>query len=200
MSKIKLIVMGQLTDRYYREAADEYIKRMSRTSPVTEVELKCIKLGDDPTDREIVSALAKEGDAILAEIPKRSLVCAMCIEGKQLSSEELADKIAQSESAGTSELCFIISYECLSGRIETYVLGGRVFIIPVHAAVNILSLSPSLALTITGGSGPSIAEPFKVFFILFICVFSQCFKYGLKVLGEVGFKLDCLVCFWVDKS
>ncbi len=108
MSKIKLIVMGQLTDRYYREAADEYIKRMSRTSPVTEVELKCVKLPDDPTEREIAAALSKEADAILAEIPKRALVCAMCIEGKQLSSEELADKIAQSEMNGIGDLCFII--------------------------------------------------------------------------------------------
>ena len=59
MSKIKLIVMGQLTDRYYREAADEYIKRMSRTSPVTEVELKCVKLSDDPPEREIAAALSR---------------------------------------------------------------------------------------------------------------------------------------------
>lgn len=108
MSKIKLIVMGQLTDRYYREAADEYIKRMSRTSPVTEVELKCIKLSDEPSDGEIASALSKEADAILAEIPKRALVCAMCIEGKQLSSEELAEKIASAEGQGIGELCFII--------------------------------------------------------------------------------------------
>ena len=108
MSKIKLIVMGQLTDRYYREAADEYIKRMSRTSPVTEVELKCVKLADNPSDGEIASALSKEADAILQEIPKLALVCAMCIEGKQLSSEELADRISQAESGGMSELCFII--------------------------------------------------------------------------------------------
>ena len=108
MSKIKLIVMGQLTDRYYREAADEYIKRMSRTSPITEVELKCVKLSDDPTDGEIAAALAKEADAILAEIPKRAAVCAMCIEGKELSSEELAGKFQQWEIGGTGEFCFII--------------------------------------------------------------------------------------------
>ena len=107
MSKIKLIVMGQLTDRYYREAADEYIKRMSRTSPVTEVELKCIKLSDEPSDGEIASALSKEADAILAEIPKRALVCAMCIEGKQLSSEELAERI-EAISMDKSEIALVI--------------------------------------------------------------------------------------------
>ncbi|MBE6598692.1 MAG: 23S rRNA (pseudouridine(1915)-N(3))-methyltransferase RlmH [Ruminococcaceae bacterium] len=108
MSKIKLIVMGQLTDRYYREAADEYIKRMSRSSPVTEVELKCVRLSDDPSEKEIASALAKEAEMILAEIPKRALVVAMCIEGKHLSSEELAERISQAEMQGYSELCFII--------------------------------------------------------------------------------------------
>lgn len=108
MSRIKLIVMGQLTDRYYREAADEYIKRMSRTSPVDEVELKCVRLPEEPSEKEIAAALAKEGEMILAEIPKRALVCAMCIEGKQLSSEELAEKISQADAQGMSELCFII--------------------------------------------------------------------------------------------
>ncbi len=108
MSKIKLIVMGQLTDRYYREAADEYIKRMSRSSPVTETELKCVRLPEDPSEKEITAALAKEAEAILAEIPKRALVVAMCIEGKELSSEELAEKVASAEMQGMSELCFII--------------------------------------------------------------------------------------------
>ncbi len=108
MSKIKLIVMGQLTDRYYREAADEYIKRMSRSSPVTETELKCVRLPDDPSEKEIASALAKEADMILAEVPKRASVVAMCIEGKQLSSEELSARLAQAELDGASELCFII--------------------------------------------------------------------------------------------
>lgn len=119
MSKIKLIVMGQLTDRYYREAADEYIKRMSRTSPVTETELKCVRLPEEPSDKEIAAALAKEADAILAEIPKRALVCAMCIEGKQLSSEELATLIDSKATEGFSDICFIIgSSHGLSDRVK----------------------------------------------------------------------------------
>ncbi len=108
MGKIKLIAMGALTDRYYREAADEYIKRMARTLPVTEVELKCVRLPDVPSEREIAAALAREGDAILAEIPRRAYVAAMCIEGKELSSEELAAGIAHAEQSGVSEFCFII--------------------------------------------------------------------------------------------
>lgn len=108
MRKIRLIVMGQLTDRYYREAADEYVRRASRVCSVTETELKCVRLPEEPSEKEIAAALAKEADMILAEIPKRAMVCALCVEGKQLSSEELALRLRQSETQGVGEFCFII--------------------------------------------------------------------------------------------
>lgn len=107
MAKIKLIAMGQLTERYYRDAADDYIRRMAPRSPVREVELKCVRLPDSPSEKEIGAALAKEGNAILEEIPKRAFVSALCVEGKELSSVELATLLADAEVTH-GEICFLI--------------------------------------------------------------------------------------------
>ena len=63
--------------------------------------------------------LEKEADAILAAIPNRAYTMALCVEGKQLSSEELAEKLEQiSEAHG--ELCLIIgSSHGLSDRVKS---------------------------------------------------------------------------------
>ena len=73
----------------------------------------------NPTDGEIAKALDKEAEKILAEIPPRAAVCAMCVEGKQLSSEEFAEYLEKQASGGVSEVCFIIgSSHGLSDKVK----------------------------------------------------------------------------------
>ena len=108
MLKIKIIAMGKLTEAYTKEAAAEFVKRMGKTFQVTVVEPKPENLPMKPTDGEIAKALEKEAENILAELPARAAVCAMCVEGKQLSSEEFADYLEKQASAGVSEVCFLI--------------------------------------------------------------------------------------------
>lgn len=104
---IKFITVGSLKESYLREAAAEYKKRLSGTCRVEEVELKEYKLTDDPSDTEIRQALSQEAKAILAAVPSRAYLVALCVEGKQYDSPELS---ALLERAGqeASELCFVI--------------------------------------------------------------------------------------------
>ena len=95
MLKIRIIAMGKLTEAYTKEAAAEFVKRMGKAFQVTVIEPKPENLPMNPTDGEIAKALDKEADKILAEIPARAAVCAMCVEGKQLSSEQLAKKFEE---------------------------------------------------------------------------------------------------------
>ena len=119
MLKIRIIAMGKLTEAYTKEAAGEIVKRMGKAIQVTVIEPKPENLPMNPTDGEIAKALDKEADKILAEIPARAAVCAMCVEGKQLSSEEFADYLEKQASAGMSEVCFIIgSSHGLSDRVK----------------------------------------------------------------------------------
>ena len=107
MLNVKFITLGTLKEGYLREAAAEYEKRLGGFCRFELVQLKEERLSDQPSESEIKSALDKESSKIFAEIPSRAYVVAMCVEGKQCSSEELAEKLEEI-SARSSDICFII--------------------------------------------------------------------------------------------
>lgn len=107
MLTLKLIAMGTLKESYWRDALSEYEKRLGAFCRLEILQLKEERLGDRPSEGEIRQALEKEGERILDAIPPRAYRIALCVEGKQLSSEELAEqlnRVAQSNG----ELCLII--------------------------------------------------------------------------------------------
>lgn len=107
MIGVTLITVGTLKEAYLRDAAAEYEKRLGAFCKFTHVSLKEERLPDTPSDSEIKNALRREGEKILTEIPKKAYRVALCVEGRQLSSEELAQKLG---NIGTThgELCLII--------------------------------------------------------------------------------------------
>ena len=107
MATIKIITVGTLKEDYLRAAVTEYEKRISGFCRVESVNLKEAKLPQDPSDGDIRRALAEEAKQILANMPDRAYKIAMCVEGKQFSSEELASKIDAAFSV-SSEICFVI--------------------------------------------------------------------------------------------
>ncbi len=108
MLKVKIIAMGKLTETFFREAADEYLTRLGRHFQVTVVEPKPELLPNNPSDAVIKAALEREEAKIKAEIPPRAAVVAMCVEGKQLSSEEFSEKLSDFALSGYSEVVFVI--------------------------------------------------------------------------------------------
>ena len=104
---VRFITVGNLKESYLREAAAEYKKRLSGMCRVEEMELKEVKLPEDPSECEIKKALTEEAKAILAAIPPRSFPVALCVEGKQMSSPDLSRKL-ESVTAECCTLCFII--------------------------------------------------------------------------------------------
>ncbi len=63
---------------------------------------------DAPSDGEISAALEKESADIIKNIPQNAYVVAMCVEGQQMSSEDMAKLIAERENSGRPRMCFII--------------------------------------------------------------------------------------------
>ena len=104
---VRFITVGNLKESYLREATAEYKKRLSGLCRVEEVELKEVRLPDDPSESEIKKALAEEAKAILSSIPPRAYPVALCVEGKQMSSPDLSRKL-ESVTAECGTLCFII--------------------------------------------------------------------------------------------
>lgn len=108
MFEITLIAMGKLKEKFYITAAAEYEKRMKGYCNFRILELPEVRLPEDPSPAEISAGLEKEADLILSKIPKGSWFCVLTPEGKLLSSESLADKMASVKLTGKSSACFLI--------------------------------------------------------------------------------------------
>ena len=108
MLSVHLICVGKLKEKFYRDAVEEYTKRLSAYCKLNLVELPEVKLPQNPSPAEIQAALDKEGDAIRAKIPANSSLVAMCVEGKLRSSEELAGLVRTWEQNAAKHLVFVI--------------------------------------------------------------------------------------------
>ena len=108
MISVQLIALGKLKEKYMKDFAAEYEKRLSGYCKLTVTELEPVKLSDNPSEQEIKNALNKEAQMIKAKIPKNSYVFSMCIEGKQMSSQELSKKLEDIALTGKNNITFII--------------------------------------------------------------------------------------------
>lgn len=102
-----VIAVGRLKEKYLEDACNEYKKRLSLFKPEI-IEITPERLGDSPSENEIKNALEKEGEKILEKIPKGSRIYALCIEGKQRTSEEFSREIDTAKLNGFSHITFII--------------------------------------------------------------------------------------------
>ena len=108
MFDITLITMGKLKEKFYITAAAEYAKRLSGYCRFTLLELPEVRLPENPSSAEITAGLEKEADLIFSKIPKGAWFCVFTPEGKLLSSEGFAEKLASVKNSGKSSACFLI--------------------------------------------------------------------------------------------
>ena len=106
MMNVTIISVGKLKEKYLRDAIAEYSKRLQAFCNFRIIELDESRLSEKPSQREIEQALETEGKNILRN--SQGFIFSMCIEGKQLSSEELAKKFTDIGVSGTSAVTFII--------------------------------------------------------------------------------------------
>lgn len=108
MTNVTVICPGKLKESYLRDACAEYVKRLSAFCRLTVNELQPAFLPDSPSPAQIADALEDEGKRIISKIPKGAYVVALCIEGRQYSSEDFAELIADGGVTGGSHLVFVI--------------------------------------------------------------------------------------------
>ncbi len=107
MMRITIIALGRLKERYLVDACEEYKKRLSRHCSLKLVELSPVAVSENPSEAEIKAALKKEAVLIEKHIPARAKKIALCVEGREESSEGLACQFAEYSAEGC-EHCFII--------------------------------------------------------------------------------------------
>ena len=108
MQRVSVICVGKLKERFYTEAAAEYLKRLSRCCKAEVIELPEERLPEDPSPAQIEAALAREADAVRAKLPAGCLLIAMCVEGQERSSEALARYLAEAAARGAGHIVFLI--------------------------------------------------------------------------------------------
>lgn len=107
--KIKIIALGKIKEKFLKDGIDEFLKRLVPYATVEIVELSAIEIKDENL---IKKTLEQEAEKILANIKPNSYVITLEILGKQLSSEDFAQKINEITISGISELVFIIGSSC----------------------------------------------------------------------------------------
>lgn len=107
MLSINIICIGNLKEKYFKDACAEYLKRMTPWAKAKVVELSEEKLPSN-NEKEIEAIIKAEGSRILEAIGDKAYVIAMCIEGKGLSSIDLSKKISDAMLSGFSTIDFII--------------------------------------------------------------------------------------------
>lgn len=108
MLNITVICVGKLKEKFYIAAVEEYKKRLKGCCKLELLELSEERLPENPSQAQIDAALEKESRAVFAKVPKNAAVVALCIEGKLMSSEELAEQLNTFAVGGASSLCFVI--------------------------------------------------------------------------------------------
>lgn len=105
---IFIISVGKIKEKFFSDAIKEYCKRLSKYCKLTEEIIQDERADDNFSNAEIEQVKIKEGIKILNKLPKNSYVFVLDVRGKNLSSEELADKINTLGIEGTSDITFII--------------------------------------------------------------------------------------------
>ena len=119
MLAVRLICVGKLGEKFWADAVQEYAKRLGAYCKLEIIELPEQRLPQSPSQGEIEQALDKEAALIEAKLPQGAAVVALCVEGRQMSSEQLADYLGKLTVSGTSRLCLLIGGSCgLSERIK----------------------------------------------------------------------------------
>ena len=124
-----VLCVGKLRERYWREAADEYKKRLSRFGRIEEIEVADKPEPANASTADEMRVLREEGADLLKRIRPDDVVIALCIEGKAMTSPDLARALAQEEG---------------SGRRVVFVIGGSLGLAPevIARAQRKLSFSP----------------------------------------------------------
>lgn len=108
MLTVNIICIGKIKEKYWTEAIGEYSKRLTSFCKFNIIELDEEKVTSNPNDSQISGILQTEGKRIISKLSKNSYVIPMCIEGKMLSSTQLAEKLSQIPMQGKSSIDFII--------------------------------------------------------------------------------------------
>ncbi|GAE34444.1 23S rRNA (pseudouridine(1915)-N(3))-methyltransferase RlmH [Halalkalibacter akibai] len=105
---ISIVTVGKLKEKYLKQGIDEYTKRLSAYAKIELIEVADEKAPEQASEAEQQQIKEKEGERILAKLHPDTYVIALAIQGKMLTSEQLADNLDKLATYGKSKIAFVI--------------------------------------------------------------------------------------------
>lgn len=119
MVTVNIICIGSLKEQYWRDACAEYEKRLRPFCRFQVIQADEQRLPQNPSQAQIEACVSEEGKRLLAKLPRGAYSIAMCIEGRVLSSPQLAQKLEQAAVGGYSSIAIFIGGSWgLSGEVK----------------------------------------------------------------------------------
>ena len=123
MLTVKFICVGRMRERFYIEAFEEYRKRLGAYCRLECIEPGEQRLPERPSQAEIDAALEREAREIEKQLPPDAYVVALCVEGREMPSEFMAQLLSERENSGKPKLCFVIGgsfglADCIKKRAD----------------------------------------------------------------------------------
>ncbi len=106
---IKIIAVGKIKEKYLKEALLEYSKRLKSYCKLEIIEVQDEKDPERPSQKDLEILVAKEGERVLEKVKERDYLILLDLTGQEVSSEELAKKLATLSLKGESKLTFVIA-------------------------------------------------------------------------------------------
>ena len=105
---VKILCVGKIKEKFYKDAISEYSKRLSKYCSLDIVEVPDEKTSENASDNEINIVKDKEGERILKHLKDRDYVISLAIEGAQKDSVSFSKHIENLGISGKSSIVFII--------------------------------------------------------------------------------------------
>lgn len=105
---IKIVCVGKLKEKYFKDAISEYQKRISRFAKLQVVQVPDEKAPEKLSQAEREKVKEVEGQRILSKIKDKEYVFVTAIKGKERSSEEFARELKELATYGHSDVTFVI--------------------------------------------------------------------------------------------
>ena len=102
------MTVGKLKEKYLKQGIDEYTKRLSTYAKIELIEVADEKAPEQASEAEQQQIKEKEGERILSKLHPDTYVIALAIQGKMLTSEQLADNLDKLATYGKSKIAFVI--------------------------------------------------------------------------------------------
>lgn len=106
--KISLLTVGKIKEKYFKDAIDEYSKRLSRYCKLEIIEVADEKTPDHASDALEEQIKEKEAERLFRYIKEDAYVILLAINGKKLDSVKFSETIEKIGVSGKSHIQFII--------------------------------------------------------------------------------------------